>query len=153
MRARARPRLLAAQQLYPPPFPPLSRAAEKSGIRYSVQPPGKQFRDMQQLSGGEKTIAALALLFALRAHRPSPFFLMDEVDAALDNNNVFKLSAYIRRRACAGGGAGGDLQAIVISHKDTLYSSASALVGVFRDAAAESSQTVTLGLVDYQGKG
>ena len=105
---------------------------------------------MQQLSGGEKTIAALALLFALRAHRPSPFFLMDEVDAALDNNNVFKLSAYIRRRACGGGGSG-DLQAIVISHKDTLYSSASALVGVFRDAAAESSLTVTLGLVDYQG--
>lgn len=110
---------------------------------------------MQQLSGGEKTIAALALLFGLRAHRPSPFFLMDEVDAALDNNNVFKLSAYIRRRACGGahGRAAGDLQAIVISHKDTLYGSASAVVGVFRDAASESSQTMTLGLKEFHGAG
>ena len=113
---------------------------------------------MQQLSGGEKTIAALALLFGLRAHRPSPFFLMDEVDAALDNNNVFKLSAYIRRRACGGraGGGGrapGDLQAIVISHKDKLYDSASALVGVYRDVATESSLTATLDLTEFQGKG
>ena len=109
---------------------------------------------MQQLSGGEKTIAALALLFGLRAHRPSPFFLMDEVDAALDNNNVFKLSAYIRRRACGGGGrAPGDLQAIVISHKDSLYGTASSLVGVYREASAESSKTVTLDPRSFHAKG
>ena len=49
-------------------------------------------RDMDQLSGGEKTVAALALLFAIHAYRPAPFFVLDEVDAALDNINVKKVS-------------------------------------------------------------
>jgi structural maintenance of chromosome 1 len=114
-----------------------------------VQPPGKQFRDMQQLSGGEQTIAALALLFALHKHRPAPFFVMDEVDAHLDNHNVYKLSAYIRRRAC---GSGGDLQAIVVSHKDTFFESASGLVGVFREQAAEMSSTISLDLDAFRGE-
>jgi structural maintenance of chromosome 1 len=64
-----------------------------------VQPPGKRFREMQLLSGGEKTQAALALVFALHAFRPSPFLVMDEVDAALDSSNVHKVASYIRRRA------------------------------------------------------
>ena len=48
----------------------------------------KRFRDMEQLSGGEKTVAALALLFAVHDFQPSPFFVMDEIDATLDNVNV-----------------------------------------------------------------
>ena len=59
-------------------------------------PPMKRFRDMEQLSGGEKTIAALALLFAIHSYQPSPFFVLDEVDAALDNTNVAKIANYIR---------------------------------------------------------
>ena len=58
------------------------------GIKYNAMPPMKRFRDMDQLSGGEKTVAALALLFAIHSFRPAPFFVMDEVDAALDNINV-----------------------------------------------------------------
>lgn len=65
------------------------------GIRYNVSPPGKHFRDMEQLSGGEKTVAALALLFAIHHYHPSPFFVLDEVDAALDNVNVHKVCHYI----------------------------------------------------------
>lgn len=85
-------------------------------------PPAKRFRDMDQvraasasravhplaltahetlaqLSGGERTVAALALLFAIHKFRPSPFFVMDEVDAALDNVNVTRVADYIRMRA------------------------------------------------------
>lgn len=51
------------------------------------------YRDIQQLSGGEKTMAALALLFAIHSYRQAPFFVLDEVDAALDNVNVKKVRA------------------------------------------------------------
>ena len=53
------------------------------GVSYNCVAPGKRFRPMDNLSGGEKTIAALALIFAVHAFRPSPFFVLDEVDAAL----------------------------------------------------------------------
>lgn len=66
------------------------------GIKYNAMPPMKRFRDMEQLSGGEKTVAALALLFAIHSYRPAPFFVMDEVDAALDNVNVRKVCTYIK---------------------------------------------------------
>lgn len=59
-------------------------------------PPSKRFRDMDQLSGGERTVAALALLFAIHSHHPSPFFVLDEIDAALDAGNVNKVANYIR---------------------------------------------------------
>lgn len=54
-----------------------------TGISYHAMPPMKRFRDMEQLSGGEKTMAALALLFAIHTFHPAPFFVLDEVDAAL----------------------------------------------------------------------
>ena len=62
------------------------------GIRYHAMPPMKRFRDMEQLSGGEKTMAALSLLFAVHSYHPSPFFVMDEIDAALDFQNVAKVA-------------------------------------------------------------
>ena len=65
------------------------------GVKFTAMPPTKRFRDMEQLSGGEKTVAALGLLFAIHSFHPSPFFVLDEVDAALDNTNVEKV------RACA----------------------------------------------------
>lgn len=66
------------------------------GIKFHAMPPMKRFRDMEQLSGGEKTVAALALLFAIHSFKPAPFFVLDEVDAALDSVNVHKVSNYIR---------------------------------------------------------
>ena len=58
----------------------------KGGLKFNAMPPMKRFRDMEQLSGGEKTVAALSLLFAIHSYHPAPFFVMDEVDAALDNS-------------------------------------------------------------------
>uniref|UniRef100_A0A8C7JWG5 Structural maintenance of chromosomes protein 1A n=1 Tax=Oncorhynchus kisutch TaxID=8019 RepID=A0A8C7JWG5_ONCKI len=62
------------------------------GINYNCVAPGKRFRPMDNLSGGEKTVAALALLFAIHSYKPAPFFVLDEIDAALDNTNIGKVS-------------------------------------------------------------
>jgi len=70
-----------------------------NGVRFSATPPMKRFREIEQLSGGEKTIAALALLFAIHTYRPAPFFVLDEVDAALDNVNVQRIARYIKHLA------------------------------------------------------
>jgi len=114
------------------------------GIKYNAQPPSNRFRDMDQLSGGEKTVAALALLFAIYEFRPSPFFVMDEIDAALDNVNVNKVSSYIRNRVDS---PGSNFQAIVISLKDAFYGKADGLVGIFREK--DVSKTVTMDLTAY----
>lgn len=108
------------------------------GIRYFAMPPMKRFRDMEQLSGGEKSVAALALLFAIHSYKPSPFFVLDEVDAALDNSNVSTVANYIRQHATT------NFQFIVISLKHTLYEKAQSLVGIYRDQEINSSKTMTL---------
>lgn len=66
-----------------------------AGIKFNTMPPAKRFREIEQLSGGERTVAALALLFALWKAQPAPLFVMDEIDAALDNVSA--------RAACAVG--------------------------------------------------
>ena len=108
------------------------------GIKYHAMPPLKRFRDMEHLSGGEKTMAALALLFAVHSYQPSPFFVLDEVDAALDNANVAKIANYIRDHAAPG------MQFIVISLKTGLFQNSEALVGIYRDQAANTSKALTL---------
>ncbi len=113
------------------------------GVNYTVTPPQKHYREMGSLSGGEKTMAALALLFAIHQYRAAPFFVLDEVDAALDSANVAKVATYIRARANEG------LQCIVISLKDSLYSRADGLVGVFRDRENKTSGVLTFSLEDY----
>lgn len=109
-----------------------------SGIKYHAMPPLKRFRDMEHLSGGEKTMAALALLFAIHSYQPSPFFVLDEVDAALDNTNVERIKNYIREHAGPG------MQFIVISLKTGLFQDSESLVGVYRDQEVNSSRTLTL---------
>jgi len=111
------------------------------GIKFTAMPPAKRFRDMEQLSGGERTLAALALLFAMHDYRPSPFFVMDEIDAALDNVNVTSVAKFIRARADEG-----KLQFVVISLKDNFYEKAQGLVGIYRDRKLHGSNTVTLDL-------
>ncbi|KAG6813644.1 hypothetical protein H0H92_008881 [Tricholoma furcatifolium] len=108
------------------------------GIKYHAMPPMKRFRDMEQLSGGEKTVAALALLFAIHSYQPAPFFVLDEVDAALDNTNVAKIANYIRSHASD------SFQFIVISLKGSLYERGNSLVGIYRDQDVNSSRTLTL---------
>ncbi|KAI0396173.1 RecF/RecN/SMC [Xylariaceae sp. FL0594] len=114
-----------------------------SGIKYHAMPPLKRFRDMEHLSGGEKTMAALALLFAIHSYQPSPFFVLDEVDAALDNTNVERIKNYITTHAGPG------MQFIVISLKAGLFQDSESLVGVYRDQEVNSSKTLTLDLRKY----
>ena len=108
------------------------------GIKYHAMPPLKRFRDMEHLSGGEKTMAALALLFAIHSYQPSPFFVLDEVDAALDNTNVARIANYIHDHAAPG------MQFIVISLKTGLFQNSEALVGIYRDQNENSSNSLTL---------
>lgn len=109
-----------------------------SGVKYHAMPPLKRFRDMEHLSGGEKTMAALALLFAVHTYAPSPFFVLDEVDAALDNANTQQLAQYVREHAGPG------MQFVVISLKTGLFQNSETLVGVMRDQAVNSSRALTL---------
>lgn len=118
----------------------------KGGLKFNAMPPMKRFRDMEQLSGGEKTVAALALIFAIHSFRPAPFFVMDEVDAALDNVNVLKVSNYIKHRSS-------DFQCIVISLKDMFYERSHSLVGICRDVSTNSSRTLTLDLKRFDDQG
>ncbi|KAJ5884871.1 Structural maintenance of chromosomes protein [Penicillium taxi] len=113
------------------------------GIKYHAMPPLKRFRDMEHLSGGEKTMAALALLFAIHSYQPSPFFVLDEVDAALDNTNVARIANYIQDHAAPG------MQFIVISLKAGLFQNSEALVGIYRDQVENSSKSLTLDLRKY----
>ncbi|KAK3109374.1 Structural maintenance of chromosomes protein 1B [Teratosphaeriaceae sp. CCFEE 6253] len=114
-----------------------------AGIDYNAMPPLKRFRGMEHLSGGEKTMAALALLFAVHTFAPSPFFVLDEVDAALDNANTSQLAAYVREHAGPG------MQFVVISLKTGLFQHSETLVGVMRDRGGESSRALTLDLRKY----
>ncbi|KAK5136253.1 hypothetical protein LTR08_003860 [Meristemomyces frigidus] len=113
------------------------------GVKYHAMPPLKRYRDMEHLSGGEKTMAALALLFAIHTFAPSPFFVLDEVDAALDNSNTQQLATYIREHAGPG------MQFVVISLKTALFQESETLVGVMRDQGVNSSRALTLDLRKY----
>ncbi|XP_060741245.1 structural maintenance of chromosomes protein 1B [Tachysurus vachellii] len=95
------------------------------GISYNCVAPGKRFMSMDNLSGGEKSIAALALVFAIHSFRPAPFFVLDEVDAALDNTNIGKVTSFIREQSR------NNFQVIVISLKEEFYSRSDALLGVY----------------------
>merc|ERR1712142_619821 len=97
------------------------------GINYNCVAPGKRFQPMLNLSGGEKTIAALALLFAIHSFQPAPFFVLDEVDAALDNTNIGKVASYIESQRER-------MNIVVISLKEEFYSHADALIGITTDS-------------------
>uniref|UniRef100_A0AAR2IVB5 Structural maintenance of chromosomes protein 1A n=1 Tax=Pygocentrus nattereri TaxID=42514 RepID=A0AAR2IVB5_PYGNA len=99
------------------------------GINYNCVAPGKRFRPMDNLSGGEKTVAALALLFAIHSYKPAPFFVLDEIDAALDNTNIGKVANYIKDQSIQ------NFQAIVISLKEEFYTKADSLIGVYPEVS------------------
>ena len=115
------------------------------GVNFTAMPPSKRYRDMEMLSGGEKTIAALALLFAIHSYRASPFFVLDEVDAALDKSNVEKMARFVRSKSLGKGGT----QSIVISLKDNFYDKAESLVGVSRDQREACSKVLTFDLTQF----
>lgn len=112
------------------------------GVKYTVSPVGKQYRDIGQLSGGEKTIATLALLFSLHNYRRAPFFIMDEIDDALDNANVERVAKYVEENCQR-------IQCIIISHKDLLFERSDSLVGVYHNWEEASSSILTIDLRKY----
>ncbi|KAL7701934.1 structural maintenance of chromosome (SMC) family protein [Lotmaria passim] len=112
------------------------------GTTYHATPPLKRFMPMELLSGGERTMAALALLFAIHEVSPTPFFVLDEVDAALDAGNVEKLANYLRKNCQS-------CQFVVVSLKDQLYHMADILLGVMKDKGRESSKVLTMDLRGY----
>ncbi|XP_010179334.1 PREDICTED: structural maintenance of chromosomes protein 1B, partial [Mesitornis unicolor] len=114
------------------------------GIGFNCVAPGKRFMPMDCLSGGEKSVAALALVFAIHSFRPAPFFILDEIDAALDNTNIDKVSSFIRELAHE------RFQMIVISLKEEFYAKADALIGVCPEHDDfVFSRVLTLDLTQY----
>ena len=69
----------------------------ESGIEIEVQPPGKKLQNMMLLSGGERAFTAIALLFAILRLKPTPFCLLDEIEAALDDANVYRFGEYLKK--------------------------------------------------------
>ncbi|MBO4327484.1 MAG: chromosome segregation protein SMC [Clostridia bacterium] len=93
------------------------------GIDINVQPPGKKLQNMLLLSGGERALTAIALLFAILRMRPSPFCLLDEIEAALDDANVYRLSDYLS-------GVSENTQFIMVTHRKGTMEYAGSLYGV-----------------------
>ena len=105
------------------------------GILFSVRPPRKSWKSISNLSGGEKTLCSLALVFALHHFRPTPLYVMDEIDAALDFKNVSIIANYIKDRA---DGA----QFVVISLRNNMFELADRLVGIYKTNDATKSVTI-----------
>lgn len=95
------------------------------GINFSVMPPKKSWKNISNLSGGEKTLSSLALVFALHHYKPTPLYVMDEIDAALDFRNVSIVASYIKERTK-------NAQFIVISLRNNMFELAARLVGVYK---------------------
>jgi chromosome segregation protein len=110
----------------------------ETGIEIAVAPPGKKMTALPALSGGERAMTAAALIFALIRVKPSPFYLLDEVDAALDDANVDRLSAMIREVAAAA-------QILVVTHNKKTMELASRMYGVtMAEPGVSSIISVTL---------
>ncbi|MBR6171637.1 MAG: chromosome segregation protein SMC [Eubacterium sp.] len=95
----------------------------ETGIVINAQPPGKKLQNMMQLSGGEKSLTAIALLFAIQSLKPSPFCLLDEIEAALDDSNVGRFAKYLKKLTK-------DTQFIVITHRKGTMECADILYGI-----------------------
>ena len=93
------------------------------GIRINAQPPGKKLQNMMQMSGGEKALTAIALLFAIQNLKPSPFCLLDEIEAALDDSNVGRFAKYLHKLTQ-------NTQFIVITHRRGTMAAADRLYGI-----------------------
>ena len=95
----------------------------EAGIQIIAQPPGKKLQNMMQLSGGEKALTAISLLFAIQNLKPSPFCLLDEIEAALDDSNVDRFAKYLHKLTK-------DTQFIVITHRRGTMNAADRLYGI-----------------------
>ena len=112
----------------------------EAGIRIIAQPPGKKLQNMMQLSGGEKALTAIALLFAIQNLKPSPFCLLDEIEAALDESNVGRFAGYLHKLTK-------HTQFIVITHRRGTMEQADRLYGITMQEKGVSA-LVSVNLID-----
>ena len=114
----------------------------EAGIKIISQPPGKKLQNMMQLSGGEKALTAIALLFAIQNLKPSPFCLLDEIEAALDDSNVGRFASYLRKLTK-------NTQFIIITHRRGTMNAADRLYGITMQEKGVST-LVSVDLVENQ---
>ncbi|KAF6748357.1 RecF/RecN/SMC N terminal domain-containing protein [Ephemerocybe angulata] len=105
------------------------------GIIFSVMPPKKSWKNISNLSGGEKTLSSLALVFALHVYKPTPLYFMDEIDAALDFRNVSIVANYIKDRTK-------NAQFIIISLRNDMFELSHRLIGIYKTANATRSISI-----------
>ncbi|KAA3456036.1 structural maintenance of chromosomes protein 4 [Gossypium australe] len=105
------------------------------GVVFSVRPPKKSWKNIANLSGGEKTLSSLALVFALHHYKPTPLYVMDEIDAALDFKNVSIVGHYVKDRTK-------DAQFIIISLRNNMFELADRLVGIYKTDNCTKSITI-----------
>lgn len=111
-----------------------------AGIRIIASPPGKKLQNMMMLSGGEKALTAIALLFAIQSLKPSPFCLLDEIEAALDDANVKRYAQYLNNLTK-------DTQFIIITHRRGTMNVADVLYGITMQEKGVST-LVSVSLID-----
>ena len=114
----------------------------EAGIRIIAQPPGKKLVNMMQMSGGEKSLTAICLLFAIQNLKPSPFCLLDEIEAALDENNVGRFAKYLHKLTK-------NTQFIVITHRRGTMEKADRLYGITMQEKGVST-LVSVNLIDKE---
>ena len=108
------------------------------GILFSVRPPKKSWKNIANLSGGEKTLSSLSLVFALHHFKPTPLYVMDEIDAALDFKNVSIVGNYIKERTK-------NAQFVIISLRNNMFELADRLVGIYKTDNATKSVALNPG--------
>lgn len=114
----------------------------EAGIRINAQPPGKKLQNMMQLSGGEKALTAISLLFAIQNLKPSPFCLLDEIEAALDESNVDRYARYLKKLAHK-------TQFIIITHRRGSMVMSDRLYGITMQEKGVST-LVSVNLIENQ---
>lgn len=114
----------------------------EAGIKIISQPPGKKLQNMMQLSGGEKALTAISLLFAIQNLKPSPFCLLDEIEAALDDSNVVRYAKYLHKLTK-------NTQFIVITHRRGTMAAADRLYGITMQEKGVST-LVSVDLIEDQ---
>ena len=116
----------------------------EAGIKIISQPPGKKLQNMMQLSGGEKALTAIALLFAIQNLKPSPFCLLDEIEAALDDSNVTRYAQYLHKLTK-------NTQFIIITHRRGTMNAADRLYGITMQEKGVST-LVSVNLIEHDLK-
>ncbi|CAH0546726.1 unnamed protein product [Brassicogethes aeneus] len=115
------------------------------GIQFNVRPPKKSWKKISNLSGGEKTLSSLALVFALHYYKPSPLYVMDEIDAALDFKNVSIVGHYIKERTK-------NAQFIIISLRSNMFELCDNLIGIYKTYNCTKTITIDPRIYDNNQK-